>query len=271
MAAKENILKVIADHNRRLVSEAQERVSKDELAERAFACPSATGYPFEEALARPGLSFICEVKRASPSKGVIAADFDHLAVARSYEAAGADAISCLTEPKWFLGSLDYLADIARETTTPVMRKDFVVDSYQLYEAKLAGASAVLLLCGVLDDEQLSAYLELCKELGLSALVEAYDEDELRRAVAVGAHMIGVNNRNLKDFSVDFAHAQRMRELVPADRLYVAESGVASLDDVATIARMGADAALVGEFLMRAGDKSALLSEMRASAEEALRG
>ena len=262
MTGRQNILQTIAEHNRALVREAEEGLSREELRARAFACHISTERPFEQAVARAGLSFICEVKRASPSKGLIAPAFDHLAIARSYEEARADAISCLTEPKWFMGSLDYLADIARELVTPVMRKDFVVDSYQIFEAKVAGASAVLLLCGVLDDEQLADYIELCDDLGMSALVEAYDEEELNRAVAVGARVIGVNNRNLRDFSVDFENAQRMRELIPDDRLYVAESGVSSLADVTTIAHMGADAALVGEFLMRADDKVALLAQMR---------
>lgn len=272
MADKQSILQTIAEHNRELVAAAKQRVPSDQLRERALAAAQADGpapgQAFERALARPGLSFICEVKRASPSKGMIAEDFDPLAIARDYAQAGADAISCLTEPKWFLGSLDYLSDIGAKVSTPVMRKDFIVDVYQLYEAKLAGASAALLLCGVLSDAELATFLELCDELGIAALVEAYDEVELRRAVAVGARIIGVNNRNLNDFSVDFANAQRMRELIPVDRLYVAESGVASLDDVATIARMGADAALVGEFLMRSADKPTLLTHMRAAAEEA---
>lgn len=261
----EDILQTIAAHNRALVAEAKLRVSEGELADRARALPQGDPRTFENALRRPGLAFICEVKRASPSKGVIAEDFPYVDIARAYEAAGADAISCLTEPRWFQGSLDYLAKIAATVPVPVMRKDFVVDAYQLYEAKLAGAQAILLLCAILDDGDLAHLMTLAEELGLGTLVEAYSVGEVRRAVSLGARVIGVNNRDLRDFSVDFEHAQRMHELIPAGTVYVAESGVASLDDVATIARMGADAALVGEFLMRAGDKASLLAQMRAVA------
>lgn len=261
----ENILQTIAAHNRALVAEAKLRVSEAELDERARALPQGDPHAFEDALRGPGLAFICEVKKASPSKGVIAETFPYVDIARAYEAAGADAISCLTEPKWFQGSLDYLGEIASAVSTPVMRKDFIVDAYQLYEARLAGARAVLLLCAILDDGELARLMGLAEELGLGTLVEAYSANEVRRAVNLGARVIGVNNRDLRDFSVDFENAQRMRELIPTGAVYVAESGVASLDDVATIARMGADAALVGEFLMRAEDKPSLLSRMRSVA------
>ena len=205
-------------------------------------------------MAEPGLSFICEVKKASPSKGVIAEEFPYLDIAKSYEAAGAAAISCLTEPKWFMGADAYLTEIAAETSVPVLRKDFVVCERMIYQAKVLGASAVLLICAILSDEQLVAYRELAESLGLSVLVEAHDEKEIARAVASGAKIVGVNNRNLKDFSVDFDNVRRLRAHIPEDVLYVAESGVASADDVAAIAQMGADAALIGEALMRAGSK-----------------
>ncbi len=258
----ENILQTIAAHNRRLVAAAKLRVSEGELAERAQALSPGDPRAFERALCGPGLSLICEVKRASPSKGLIARDFSPVDIARTYEEAGADAISCLTEPRWFRGSLDHLREIAATVPVPVMRKDFVVDAYQLYEAKLAGAKAVLLLTAILDDGELARLMALAEELGLGTLVEVYSAEEVRRAVGVGARVIGVNNRDLRDFSVDFGNARRMRALIPSDAVYVAESGVGSLDDVATIARMGADAALVGEFLMRAEDKVSLLAQMR---------
>ena len=224
-------------------------------------------FRFSAALAKPGLSFICEVKKASPSKGVIAEEFTYLDIAKSYEAAGAAAI-CLTEPKWFMGADAYLAEIAAETSVPVLRKDFVVCERMIYQAKVLGASAVLLICAILNDEQLIAYRELAESLGLSVLVEAHDEEEIERAVESGAKIVGVNNRNLKDFSVDFGNARRLRSCIPEGVLYVAESGVTSADDVAAIAQLGADAALIGEALMRAEDKPAMLAEFRAAAEVA---
>ena len=221
--------------------------------------------PFETALATPDLSFICEVKRASPSKGLIAEDFPYVEIAEAYEAAGADAISCLTEPKWFLGSDEIFVQIRHAVDLPMLRKDFTVDEYQLYEAHLMGASCVLLICSILGAATIERYLGVCDELGLSALVEAHDADEVRMAVDAGARIVGVNNRNLKDFSVDFENAKRLRDLIPDDVIYVAESGVTGPADVAEIAATGADAVLVGEALMRAEDKKALLEAMRVAA------
>ncbi len=261
-----NILQTIADHNRELVEAAKERVSAEEMAARARALGLGRGDEFVRALAAPGLSFICECKSASPSAGVIRADYDPEGIGAGYERAGADAISCLTEPKWFHGSLGHLEGVvAAAPRTPVLRKDFVVDPYQIFEARVAGASAVLLLCGILDDDELGVCLDTCHELGLAALVEAYDETEVERAVASGARVIGANNRNLRDFAVDFGRASAMCEMVPPDRVFVAESGISSLDDVAAVAASGADAALVGEFLMRADDRVARLASMRATA------
>ncbi len=261
-----NILQTIADHNRALVAAAKERVSAEEMAARARALGPGRGDEFVRALAAPGLSFICECKSASPSAGVIRADYDPEGIGAGYERAGADAISCLTEPKWFHGSMVHLEGVvAAAPDTPVLRKDFVVDTYQIYEARVAGAAAVLLLCGILDDDELGVCLDTCHELGLAALVEAYDAEEVRRAVASGARVIGANNRNLRDFAVDFGRASAMCEMVPPDRVFVAESGISSLDDVAAVAASGADAALVGEFLMRADDRVARLASMRATA------
>ena len=211
------------------------------------------------------MSVLCEVKKASPSKGVISEEFPYLDIARTYEAAGADAVSCLTEPKWFLGSDDIFRSIRREISIPMLRKDFTVDEYQIYQARLLGADAVLLICALLDTHTLAQYLELARSLGLAALVEAHDETEVRSAVSAGARIIGVNNRNLKDFSVDFSNAARLRDLIPSGRVYVAESGVTSSEDVAALRRIGADAALMGEVLMRAGNPKALLREMREAA------
>ena len=196
-----NILDQLADHARERVAAAKTVLPGEELRERALALPKGE-FRLEEALRKPGISFICECKKASPSKGLIAPDFPYLEIARAYEAAGADAISVLTEPKWFLGDDRYLKEIAAEVTLPCLRKDFTVDPYMIYEAKLLGASAVLLICSILTEAQLRQYHDVCEELGLSALVEAHDAREIDMALAAGARIIGVNNRNLKDFSVD---------------------------------------------------------------------
>ena len=211
------------------------------------------------------MRFICEVKKASPSKGVISPDFPYLDIARDYEAAGADAVSCLTEPKWFLGSDDIFREIRQNTSLPMIRKDFTVDEYQIYQARLMGADAVLLICSLLDTAAITKYLEICDSLGLDALVETHDEAEIDSAVAAGARIIGVNNRNLKDFSVDFSNAARLRDKIPPEALYVAESGVTGPEDAAILKRIGADAVLMGEVLMRAPDKGEMLRRMREAA------
>lgn len=219
-------------------------------------------FVFEQALRKSDLGFICECKKASPSKGLIEPDFPYLQIAKEYELAGADCISVLTEPKWFLGSDEYLKEIASTVSIPCLRKDFTVDEYQIYQAKLLGASAVLLICSILSEKQIGAYLEICETLGLSALVEAHDEEEVKTAVRAGARIIGVNNRNLKDFTVDTDNSRRLRELIPSDILFVSESGVKTAEDIADIRSMGADAVLIGETLMRASDKKAKLEELR---------
>lgn len=258
------ILDQLADHARARVAAAKATVPLDTVRREALALPRGD-FPFERALGKPGLAFICECKKASPSKGLIAPDFPYLQIARDYEAAGADAISVLTEPKWFLGSDEYLRQIAGAVGVPCLRKDFTVDEYMLYEAKLLGASAALLICAILSREQLSDYLALCGELGLSALVEAHDEAEVETALAAGARIVGVNNRNLKDFTVDTGNSRRLRALIPEDVLFVSESGVRDAADVRAARDMGADAVLVGEALMRAGDKRAKLAELRGDA------
>ena len=231
------------------------------LNEEALALP-AGDFSFEKTLKQPGLSFICECKKASPSKGIIAEDFPYLDIAREYEAAGADAISCLTEPKWFLGSDEYLKEIAAEVKIPVLRKDFTVDEYMIYEAKVFGASAVLLIMSILTDEQVKEYLGICDTLGLSALVECHDEEEIKRALDCGGRVIGVNNRNLKDFSVDMGLAARLRSLIPEEKVFVSESGIKDAGDIAKVKEMGADAVLVGEALMRSPDKAAVLNAFK---------
>ena len=251
-----------------LVKCAQERTGQaklkiplEEIKRQALSLPKSS-FAFENALKKTGISFICECKKASPSKGLIAPKFPYLQIAKEYEAAGADCISVLTEPKWFLGSGEYLKEIASIVSIPCLRKDFTVDEYMIYEAKVLGASAVLLICSVLSEEQIRSYIRICDELGLSALVEAHDEYEVQNALYAGARIIGVNNRNLKDFSVDTDNSRRLRELIPCDVLFVSESGVSTAEDVAKLREIGADAVLIGETLMRASDKKAKLDELR---------
>ncbi len=255
------ILDELAAHARERVAAAQLKLPLQELKSMTGSLKTAD-FPFEKALAKEGLSFICECKKASPSKGLIAPDFPYLQIAREYEAAGADCISVLTEPKWFLGSNDYLREIASTVKIPCLRKDFTVDEYMLYEAKVLGASAALLICSILSLEQIKEYIGICDELGLSALVEAHDEAEVETAISAGARIIGVNNRNLKDFTVDTGNAKRLRELIPHNILFVSESGVKSHQDIADAIEMGADAVLVGETLMRAPDKNLKLRELK---------
>ena len=255
------ILDKIAERTTLRVARDKELLPLDELKRRALRLPKGD-FPFESALKRQGLSFICECKKASPSKGLIAADFPYLDIARAYEAAGADAISILTEPEFFLGNDKFLSEIAAQVSIPCLRKDFVVDAYQIWQTKVLGAAAVLLICSILDDGRLKNFIALADELGLSALVEAHDAAEIKRAVEGGARIIGVNNRNLKDFSVDMDNAKRLRELVPPEIVFVSESGVQSADDVKKIRALGADAVLVGEVLMRAVDKKSKLAELK---------
>ena len=256
------ILDEIAAKTRERIAEKEQELTLSEMRSKAEALPADTGFPFEKALRGNDIAFICEVKKASPSKGVIAEDFPFLDIARDYEKAGAAAISCLTEPFWFLGSDNYLKQITAEVKIPVLRKDFTVNEYMIYEAKTLGASAVLLICAILSKGQLKEYLELAHSLGMSALVEAHDEAEIKTAVDIGAKIIGVNNRNLKNFSVDTGNSAKLRELVPADRIFVSESGIQTAEDVAALRKIGANAALIGETLMRAPDKSAKLAELK---------
>ena len=255
------ILDRLAEHAKERVKEAETHCSLEEMKERAAAART-DGFPFETALSGPEPGFICECKKASPSKGLIAPDFPYLSIAKEYEAAGAAAISVLTEPKWFLGSNDYLKEIAAAVQIPVLRKDFTVDEYMIYEAKALGASAVLLICAILPEETIAAWIRLCDSLGLSALVEAHDEAEVETAVRAGARVIGVNNRNLKDFSVDLRNSIRLRACAPEDRIFVAESGIRTAEDVEILRRNGVNGILVGETLMRAADKKAELAKLK---------
>lgn len=259
------ILDTIADYARERVAADKAAIPPEAMADMARQDPPAHSDVFEQALRRPGMSFICEVKRASPSKGLIAPDFSYIDIARAYEAAGADCISCLTEPKWFLGSDGIFREIRSAVSLPMLRKDFVVDAYQIDQAKVMGADAVLLICFLLDTAAIARYLEKCDALGLAALVEAHDAAEIASAVSAGARIIGVNNRNLQDFSVDFGNAARLRDMIPSGTVYVAESGVTGPASMAALKAIGADAALIGEALMRAPDKAAMLRSLREAA------
>lgn len=255
------ILEEIAAYARERTAAAERKMPLAEIRRQAEEMPRGD-FSFEKALRKPGLSLICECKKASPSRGLIAPDFPYVQIAREYEAAGADCISVLTEPKWFLGRDEYLEEIASAVSIPCLRKDFTVSEYMIYEARLLGASAVLLIVSLLSEAQLREYLSLCRELGLSALTEAHSAEEIGAAVRAGASMIGVNNRNLRDFSVDTGNSAALRELVPPGVLFVSESGVTGAADTEKLREIGADAVLVGEALMRASDKKAKIRELR---------
>lgn len=256
-----NILDELSSYAKERVRAAKLCYPVEEIKERAMSLPRGT-FAFEKAMQGPDISFICECKKASPSKGLIAEDFPYLEIAKEYEKAGADGISVLTEPKWFLGKDEYLKEITKTVKVPCLRKDFTVDEYMIYEAKILGASAVLLICSILEAKQIRDYIKICDQLGLSALVEAHDEEEVQMAIRAGARMIGVNNRNLKDFTVDTENSKRLREQIPRDIVFVSESGVKTPEDVKILREIGADAVLIGETLMRASDKKQKLLELK---------
>lgn len=256
-----NILNEIAAYAVKRVQQAESKIPLEAVKEQALALPGKE-FVFEHALRKPELSFICECKKASPSKGIIADDFPYLKIAKEYEQAGADCISVLTEPKYFLGDDSYLQEIAQAVFIPCLRKDFIVAPYMIYEARVLGAAAVLLICSLLTEKELAEYLEICESLGMSALVEVHNAAEVSMAIHAGARIIGVNNRNLSDFSVDMANSSRLCELVPPEILFVAESGIKTAADVQILREIGADAVLIGELLMRAENRSAMLAELR---------
>jgi len=256
------ILQEIAKKTAERVESEKAAIPLGEIKKRAEAMEPNTGFPFERALRGDDIAFICEIKRASPSKGIIAESFPYPEIARDYEAAGAAAISCLTEPFWFKGEDRYLKEIAAAVNIPILRKDFTVDEYMIYGAKILGASAVLLICSILSESQISEYLGIAEHLGLSALVEAHDENEVNTAVKAGAKIIGVNNRDLKDFSVDINNSARYRKLVPPEIIFVSESGIRTADDIDALRKNGTNAVLIGETLMRSPDKKAALAKLR---------
>ena len=249
-----NILEEIAEKTKQRIQEEKIRVSVEDLKSRIVK----NEISFLEALKKEGMSYICEVKKASPSKGLIAPDFPYLKIAKEYEAAGAAAISCLTEPYYFQGSDRYLEEITSAVKIPVLRKDFTVDEYMIYQARAFGASAVLLICAILDDVQLKSYRELAESMGMDALVEAHDEREVERALECGAKIVGVNNRDLRTFQVDMANSIRLRKMAPEDVVFVSESGIRTSDDIRRLYENQVDAVLIGETLMRSEDKKTAL-------------
>ena len=260
------ILEEIAQYTVGRIEEKKKEIPLTELrsvAEALAADTKDSAFRFEKAIkADSPMAFICECKKASPSKGLIEPDFKYLDIAKAYEAAGATGISVLTEPKWFLGSDDYLKEIVETVKTPCLRKDFTVDPYMIYQAKALGASCVLLICSLLETEKLKEYIAIADSLGLSQIVEAHDEKEIESAMDAGARIIGVNNRNLKDFTVDINNSGRLRAMVPKETLFVAESGIKTREDVATLEAIGVNAVLIGETLMRAADKKAMINELK---------
>ena len=262
-----NILEEIAEKTRQRIAESKEEKPLVTVKREALALPSDTGFPFEKALSKKGISLICEVKKASPSKGVIARDFPYIDIAREDEQAGAGAISVLTEPYYFQGADEYLQEIAKEVSIPLLRKDFAVDEYMIYEAKILGASAVLLICSLLSGEALADYIKNAHALGMTALVEAHDETEIQMALQAGARVIGVNNRDLKTFTVDIKNSIRLRDLVPEGVLFVSESGIRTADDIRELAAHHVDAALIGETMMRAGNVKEVLAELLFAGKE----
>ena len=259
-----NILTEIAAHAK-VRAEARKKALPLKALMEMVCTGGGEGFPFEKALRTKGISLICEIKKASPSQGVIAESFPYIDIARDYETAGAAAISVLTEPDYFLGDDRHLREIADAVTIPLLRKDFFIDPYMIFEAKMLGASAVLLICALLDQKTLAGFIDVAHGLGLSALVEVHDEEELKSALIAGARIIGVNNRDLKTFAVDTSNSLRLRKQAPEGILFVSESGIHTAEDVEILRRCGVDAVLIGEALMRSPDKKAALAGLRGGA------
>ena len=256
------MLEEIVEKTKERVEMAKGIISLEDLKNEVSLMEIDEDFPFKKALGGDEIAIIAEVKKASPSKGLIVEDFDYLAIAKDYEEAGASAISVLTEPYFFMGSDEYLSEIAKNVNIPVLRKDFVIDEYMIWEAKALGASAVLLIVSILDIVQLKKYLDLAHDLGLSAIVEAHDSEEIMRALTVGAEIIGVNNRNLKDFTVDIENSINLCRCVSGDVIFISESGIKTKEDVARLKENDVDAVLIGETLMKSDDKKAMISELK---------
>ena len=256
------MLDEIVEKTKERIEQSKEIIPLEDLKKEVELLEITDEFPFKKALMGEDIAIIAEVKKASPSKGLIAEDFDYVAIAKEYEEAGASAISVLTEPYFFKGSNDYLEEIAKNVSIPILRKDFVIDEYMIWEAKLLGASAVLLIVSILDIVTLKKFLDLAHDLGLSAIVETHDGNEIRTAMNVGAEIIGVNNRNLNDFTVDIENSISLRRCVSGDVVFISESGIKTKEDVARLKENNVDAVLIGETLMKSDDKKAMISELK---------
>lgn len=255
------ILDKLSESAKHRVEKEKKIISPEEMKQKALNMPKKN-FEFEKVLRGDDIKFICEVKRASPSKGLIAKDFPYVQIAKEYQDAGASAVSVLTEPEYFMGDNKYVEEIEKNINLPIIRKDFTVDEYMIYQARTIGASAVLLICSILDTKTISEYIRICDTLGLSALVEAHDGEEVKSALDAGARLIGVNNRNLKDFTVDINNCVRLRGLVPQNIMFVAESGIKTPDDINTLRQANVNAVLIGETLMRSTDKKKMLARLK---------
>ncbi|MCL2865909.1 MAG: indole-3-glycerol phosphate synthase TrpC [Lachnospiraceae bacterium] len=257
-----SILEKIALRTKERIEAQKREMPFAELKKRVCSIETKQGFPFEKALRSEELAFICEVKKASPTKGIISENFPYLAIGKEYEMAGAAAISVLTEPYFFQGADVYLREIAEVVKIPLLRKDFVIDAYMIYEAKILGAAAVLFICSLLEKETLLCYIKIAHDLGLSALVEVHDEVEVQMAIDAGAKIIGVNHRNLKTFAVDIGLSERLRGLVPKEIIFISESGIRNPKDVARLQAIEVDGVLIGESIMRSQDKKVEIQRLR---------
>lgn len=255
------ILTKLADSTRDRVEREKKQIQLEMVKKQALAMKKGD-FSFEKVIAEGDISFICEVKRASPSKGMLVEEFPYVQIAKDYEEAGASCISVLTEPDYFKGDKQYLKEISENVTVPLIRKDFIIDEYMIYDAKIHGASCVLLICSLLDKETMEKYIEICDNLGMSALVEAHDEEEIQKAVEAGARMIGVNNRDLKTFTVDIGNSERLRKLVPDNILFIAESGIKTNADINRLRKAKVNGVLIGETFMKAENKKEMLQKLR---------
>ena len=256
------ILSKITDATKIRVNRQKKEIPPDIMEITALNMNIDNKFPFEKALHKNDIAFICEVKKASPSKGIIAEHFPYIDIAKDYEKAGADAISVLTEPDFFLGKGEYLKEISKQVKIPLLRKDFIIDQYQIYEAKVLGANAVLLICSLLDTEKLKEYIKLCDNIGISALVEAHTKEEILSAIKAGARIIGINNRNLKTFKVDIQNAVNLRQYVPKDIIFIAESGIKTAEDIDILRKADVNAVLIGQTLMKSHNKKEMLDSLK---------
>ncbi len=258
---KRNILEEIALKTKRRIAVERIILPIEEIKEMAESMPKGN-FEFEKAISNKDMAFICEVKKASPSRGVIAEDFPYLEIAKDYEKAGASAISCLTEPEYFQGKNKYLKEISSSVSLPILKKDFFVDEYMIYQAKIYGASAILLILSILSDAEIKAYYEIANSLGLSAVFEAHDENEINRAINCGARIIGVNNRNLKTFEMNFSNSINLRKLVDGDITFISESGIRCREDISLLEKNKINAVLIGETLMRSENKKDIINRLK---------